>query len=269
MIRSDDLESPHRNRSSVEPASVKISLEHVGVTLGSGIDAKPVLRDVNLQISAGEFICILGPSGCGKSTLLNTIAGFLAPSTGSVSIDNTVVTGPDPKRIFVFQERGVFPWLTVEGNVGFGLYNLSREERQERVRRYVKMVGLAGFEKSYPRELSGGMKQRLEVARALAVNPDMLLMDEPFSALDSLTRLSMRSELLRIWKTERKTILFVTHDIDEAIQLADRVVLMSARPATVQHVVSIDMTHPRDTNSTHYLACRAGIASRIGLSTSV
>ncbi len=248
---------------------VKIRLDHVGITLKRGKDATPVLQDIDLEVRAGEFICLLGPSGCGKSTLLNIIAGFLSPGTGTVTIDGKTVDGPDPRRIFVFQERGVFPWLTVEGNVGFGLFKQTREEREERVARYVKLVGLEGFEKSYPGELSGGMKQRLEVARALAVDPDMLLMDEPFSALDSITRLSMRSELLRIWRAERKTILFVTHDIDEAIQLADRIVLLSARPATVQQVVTIDLRHPRDTNSTHYLACRAGLAGQIGLSTQI
>ena len=137
----------------------------------------------------GEFLCLLGPSGCGKSTLLNILAGFLATSSGQVLIDGETVTGPDPRRIFVFQERGVFPWLTVEGNIGFGLSKVARGEREQRIAHYVQMVGLSGFEKTYPSDLSGGMKQRLEVARALAVNPDMLFLDEPFGALDSITRL--------------------------------------------------------------------------------
>jgi len=223
------------------------------------------LAGIDLEIRGGEFVAIMGPSGCGKSTLLNVIAGFQKPSTGSVRIDGEAVIGPDPRRIFVFQERGVFPWLSVEGNIGFGLYKLPAAERQRLIAHYVQMVGLRGFEKTYPAELSGGMKQRLEVARALAVNPDVLFLDEPFGALDSITRLIMRRELLRIWEAERKTIVFVTHDIDEAVQLADRVVVMSARPASVQQIVDIDIAHPRDLSSPRYLELRDGIFQQIGL----
>jgi ABC-type nitrate/sulfonate/bicarbonate transport system ATPase subunit len=176
-----------------------------------------------------------------------------------------VVHGPDPRRIFVFQERGVFPWLTVEGNIAFGLFKLSRVEREQRIAHYIKMVGLQGFETAYPAELSGGMKQRLEVARAFAVNPDMLYLDEPFGALDSITRLIMRKELHRIWEAERKTIIFVTHDIDEAVQLADRVVVLSARPASIQQIVNIDIAHPRDISSPRYLELRDGILKQIVL----
>jgi len=224
-----------------------------------------VLEDINLSVRDGEFVCLLGPSGCGKSTILNIMAGFIAPTRGEVRIDGEVVSGPDPRRIFVFQERGVFPWLTVEGNIGFGLFRLAPAERHRRIAHYVALVGLQGFEKAYPRDLSGGMKQRVEVARALAVNPDMLFLDEPFGALDSITRLIMRSELLRIWEAERKTIIFVTHDIDEAVQLADRVIVMSARPAKIQRIVSIDIPHPRDISSRHYLGLRDGILEAIGL----
>lgn len=208
---------------------------------------------------------MLCPSGCGKSTLLNIVGGFLRPTRGTVLIDGESVVGPDPRRIFVFQERGVFPWLTVEGNIGFGLASLAAEERARRIAYYVKLVGLSGFEKAYPAELSGGMKQRVEVARALAVNPDVLYLDEPFGALDSITRLIMRGELLRIWEAEKKTILFVTHDIDESVQLADRVVVMSTRPATIRRIVAIDMPHPRDLSSRRYIELRDSIFEEIGL----
>jgi ABC-type nitrate/sulfonate/bicarbonate transport system ATPase subunit len=243
----------------------KLQASHIHMVFTRDGKSTPVLDDINLTVAEGEFVCLLGPSGCGKSTLLSTMAGFLSPTSGEISIDGHAVQGPDPRRIFVFQERGVFPWLTVEGNIAFGLFHLSAAERQQRVAHYIKMVGLEGFEKAYPPALSGGMKQRLEVARALAVNPDMLFLDEPFGALDSITRLVMRGELLRIWQAERKTIIFVTHDIDEAVQLADRVVVMSARPATIQQIVNIDIPHPRDISSALYLELRDGIFQQIGL----
>lgn len=246
-------------------APPKVSIRNVSrsfETDGAPID---VLSSVSLDVADGEFVCILGPSGCGKSTLLNIVGGFLKASTGSVLIDGLDVAGPDPRRIFVFQERGVFPWLTVNGNVAFGLFALGEKERAARVAHYVKLVGLAGFENAYPQELSGGMKQRLEVARALAVNPDVLFLDEPFGALDSITRLVMRSELLRIRRAEKKTILFVTHDIDESVQLADRVVVMSTRPATIRRIVDIDMPHPRDLSSPRYIELRDLLLGEIGL----
>src|SRR5580698_242916 len=243
----------------------KLSARHITMVFQRDGKSTPVLDDISLEVGQGEFLCIVGPSGCGKSTLLSTMAGFLAPTSGEIRIDGEAVSGPDPRRIFVFQERGVFPWLTVEGNIEFGLFKLSRAERQRRVAHYIKMVGLVGFEKSYPAELSGGMKQRLEVARALAVNPDMLLLDEPFGALDSITRLIMRGELLRIWAQERNTVIFVTHDIDEAVQLADRVAVMSGRPANIQQTVKIDIPHPRDISSPRYLELRNGILEQIGL----
>jgi ABC-type nitrate/sulfonate/bicarbonate transport system ATPase subunit len=243
----------------------KLRAEGINMIFRRDGNSTSVLDNVDLEVGEGEFVCLLGPSGCGKSTLLNVIAGFISPTSGEVRIDGEAVRGPDPRRIFVFQERGVFPWLTVEGNIGFGLFKLSPQEREKRIAHYVKLVGLQGFEKAYPQELSGGMKQRLEVARALAVNPDMLFLDEPFGALDSITRLIMRGELLRIWEAERKTIIFVTHDIEEAVQLADRVVVMSARPAKIQRVVDIDIAHPRDISSRRYLELRDGIFEQIGL----
>ena len=243
----------------------KLSLTGLNMTFGHGNEVVDVLENIDLEVREGEFICLLGPSGCGKSTLLNIVGGFLKPSSGEVVIDGEPVRGPDPRRIFVFQERGVFPWLTVEGNIGFGLFRLSRQEKARRIAHYVELVGLQGFERAYPHELSGGMKQRVEVARALAVNPDMLFLDEPFGALDSITRLEMRRELLRIWRAERKTILFVTHDIEESVQLADRVVVMSTRPARIRNIMEINIPHPRDISSPRYLDLRDSIFEQIGL----
>ncbi|HEX6095696.1 MAG TPA: ABC transporter ATP-binding protein [Thermoanaerobaculia bacterium] len=246
---------------------MKVVFRNIGMSFGAAGQANHirVLDDISLSVAAGEFVCLLGPSGCGKSTLLNIAGGFIQQVEGEVAIDGEPVTGPDPRRIFVFQERGVFPWLTVEQNIGFGLFDKTEAEKRERVAHYVQLVGLKGFEKSYPRELSGGMKQRLEVARALAVNPDVLYLDEPFGALDSITRLQMRRELLRIWQAERKTILFVTHDIEESVQLADRVVVLSARPGRVRRIVDIDIPHPRDLSDPRYIALRDEIFGEIGL----
>jgi ABC-type nitrate/sulfonate/bicarbonate transport system ATPase subunit len=225
-----------------------------------------VLENISAEVAAGEFVCIVGPSGCGKSTLLNIIGGFLVQTQGEALVEGAPVQGPDPRRIFVFQENGVFPWLTVRENIGFGLGAKSVEEREKTVAHYIEMVGLGGFENSYPRELSGGMRQRVEIARALAANPDIIYMDEPFGALDFITRLKMRADLVRIWQTEKKTILFVTHDIEEAVQLADRVLVMSRRPATIQEVVNIDLPRPRDLDSPGYLERRDHIFHAMGMS---
>ena len=243
----------------------KVSLRNLSIDFTTDGKRVEVLKNISLDIRRGEFVCFLGPSGCGKTTLLNVVGGFIQPTGGQVTIDGDVVRGPDPRRIFVFQERGVFPWLTVEGNIGFGLFNLSSKEKAKRIEHYVDLVGLRGFERAYPQELSGGMKQRLEVARALAVNPDVLYLDEPFGALDSITRLIMRGELLRIWEAERKTVLFVTHDIEESVQLADRVVVMTARPACIRRIVDIEIPHPRDISSRRYLELRDSIFAEIGL----
>ncbi len=246
-------------------STAKLQMDHVNQAFERDGKTIPVLQEIDFSVRDGEFICVVGPSGCGKSTLLNLMAGFLSPTSGKVEIDGEVVKGPDHRRILVFQERGVFPWLTVEGNIGFGLSDLTRTEREERIAHYVKLVRLEGFEHSYPSDLSGGMKQRLQVARALAVNPDILFLDEPFGALDSVTRLIMRRELLRIWQTERRTILFVTHDIDEAVQLADRVVVLSSRPAKIQDILTIDIAHPRNISSPRYLELRDDLLSKIGV----
>ena len=223
-----------------------------------------VLENVSAEVSQGEFVCIVGPSGCGKSTLLNIVAGFLLPSSGEVLVEGQRVDGPDERRIFIFQENGVFPWLTVRENIAFGIRN--EKTPDEIVARYTEMVGLTGFENSYPHELSGGMRQRVEIARALAANPDIIYMDEPFGALDFITRMKMRADLVRIWQSEKKTILFVTHDIEEAVQLADRVLIMSQRPATIQQIVQIDLPRPRDLDSPGYLQKRDQIFRVMGMS---
>jgi NitT/TauT family transport system ATP-binding protein len=224
-----------------------------------------VLERVNLDVAKGEFVCLVGPSGCGKSTMLNIVGGFLRETRGEVRVEGAPVDGPDPGRIFVFQENGVFPWLTVEQNIGFGLLSRPAAERHERVKHYTAMVGLTSFERSYPRELSGGMRQRVEIARALAADARVLYMDEPFGALDFLTRMKMRADLIRIWQAEKKTILFVTHNIEEAMQLADRVLVMTRRPATIAEEVRINLPRPRDLDSPGYLAARDRVFTIMGM----
>ncbi len=248
-----------------------IQVRNLWMTFPGKTKDKPVhvLENVNLDVKRGEFVCIVGPSGCGKSTLLNIVGGFLKPSSGEVLVEGNPVNGPDPKRIFVFQENGVFPWLNVEENVGFGLLKKSDAERRKLVSHYIEMVGLTGFDTSYPRELSGGMRQRVEIARALASSPDIIYMDEPFGALDFITRMKMRADLVRIWREEKKTILFVTHDIEEAVQLADTILVMSKRPATVSLRQTIDLPRPRDLDSHGYLAARDSIFREMGMSLKV
>jgi ABC-type nitrate/sulfonate/bicarbonate transport system ATPase subunit len=240
-----------------------VSMSFPGKHPGEQID---VLENISAEIAHGEFVCLVGPSGCGKSTLLNIVAGFLDATSGEVLVEREPVTGPDARRIFVFQENGVFPWLNVVENVGFGLRRFGQAERKRIIARYIDMVGLNGFEDAYPRELSGGMRQRVEIARALAANPDIIYMDEPFGALDFITRMKMRADLVRIWQSERKTILFVTHDIEEAVQLADRILVMSQRPATIQDIVDVDLARPRDLDSGGYLEKRDRIFRLMGMS---
>jgi len=224
-----------------------------------------VLEQIDFAVKAGEFVCIVGPSGCGKTSLLNIVGGFVAATRGEVFVEGEPVIGPDPRRIFVFQEGGVFPWLNVRENISFGLARQSAIERGRLIQHYVDMVGLSGFERSYPRELSGGMRQRVEIARALAADPEGIYMDEPFGALDYITRFKMRADLIRIWQQEQKTILFVTHDIEEAVQLADRVLVMTRRPGTIRAEVPIDLTRPRDLHDAAYLQARDRIFDAMGM----
>jgi NitT/TauT family transport system ATP-binding protein len=206
------------------------------------------LRDVSLQVDAGEFISIVGASGCGKTTLLRIVDGLRPPSRGEVWVDGRVVDRPGPDRGFVFQHDALFPWRTVLDNVIFGLevQGKSKRDARKRADTLLRLVGLNGFEQHFPHELSGGMRQRANLARALTIDPDVLLMDEPFASLDAQTREIMQSELLRIWRSNRKTVLFVTHQIDEAVYLADRVVVMTSRPGQVKAVVDVDIPRPRD-----------------------
>ena len=207
------------------------------------------LNGVNLDIYNNEFICVVGPSGCGKSTLLNIIAGLHEATSGEVLVDGVKVEGTGVDRGVVFQQYALFPWLTVKKNVEFGLKlkkDITKEQRDQIAMKYIKMVGLEKFVNSYPKELSGGMKQRVAIARAYAVNPSLLLMDEPFGALDAQTRTQLQTELLKTWEEEKKTCFFITHDVEEAILLASRVVVMSARPGRIKEVIDIDIPYPRN-----------------------
>ncbi|GJM21780.1 MAG: nitrate ABC transporter ATP-binding protein [Planctomycetota bacterium] len=226
--------------------AVKIAVSGVHKTFSKAGEDVHVLDDVDLDIREGEFLAIVGPSGCGKSTLLNCMAGFETLTSGRITIDGEPVRKPSPKRVFVFQETGIFPWFSVWDNIGFGLGKMSFDKKHEIVMRYIELVGLQGFEKAFPAELSGGMKQRVEFARALAVEPDVLYLDEPFGALDAFTRIEMRREIVRIWQTTGKTCVLVTHDVEEAVELADRVAVMTRRPATIQEVLDNPLPRPRD-----------------------
>ncbi|MFQ6050237.1 MAG: ABC transporter ATP-binding protein [Candidatus Hydrothermarchaeota archaeon] len=206
------------------------------------------LKNVSFEVNDGEFVCIVGPSGCGKTTLLRIAAGLEKPTAGKVYLDGKEVKGPGSERGMVFQEYALFPWRTVKKNIEFGLElkNVPKKEREEIIKRYVDLVGLNGFESSYPHELSGGMKQRVALARVLANDPDVLLMDEPFGALDAQTRNVMQEELLRVWQKARKTVLFVTHSVDEAVYLGDKVVVLTARPGEVKGIFEINVPRPRN-----------------------
>ncbi len=222
----------------------RISKEYV-----TGDLVQSALDGVSLNLRDSEFVAILGPSGSGKTTLLNIIAGLHDPTSGEVLVDGVKVEGTGVDRGVVFQQYALFPWLTVKKNVEFGLTlkkELTKQQREEIAMKYIKMVGLEKFVNAYPKELSGGMKQRVAIARAYAVNPSLLLMDEPFGALDAQTRTQLQTELLKTWEEEKKTCFFITHDVEEAILLASRVVVMSARPGRIKEVIDIDIPYPRN-----------------------
>ena len=225
-----------------------IEIDQLRIRLGEGSQAFDAVQDVSLSIAPGEFVCVLGPSGCGKSTLLGALAGHLLPSRGSITVDGAAVKGPHAERGLVFQHHTLFPWRRVIDNVAFGLkmQGVPKAERRRRALELLALVGLQDFAQHYPAQLSGGMKQRVEIARVLINHPRVMLMDEPFGALDAQTRLMMQQLLLELWARIKTTIVFITHDIDEALFLADRIVVMSPRPGRIIEEIEIDFARPRD-----------------------
>ena len=256
----------HRTGSVTEELQLvppsKLAIEDVSKTFQAATGKVLALDHVNLQVNEGEFVCLVGPSGCGKTTLLNIIAGLEKPDSGSVRADGKPVTSPGRDRLVMFQEPALFPWLDVFGNVLFGLKlkpNLTNKDRRDVAKYYLELVGLTRFEHANIHELSGGMKQRAALARALAPNPRVLLMDEPFAALDALTREQLYGDLQRIWKERKKTIVFVTHNVREAACLGERVLLFSPHPGRIQEEFVVDLPRPRDINSVDL----AGYATKI------
>jgi NitT/TauT family transport system ATP-binding protein len=259
-LRSKPTSSVSEELQVIAPS--KLAIEDVSKSFKTATGILQALDQVSLQVAEGEFVCIVGASGCGKSTLLNIIAGLEKPDRGAVKADGKPVTAPGRERLVMFQEPALFPWLTVLGNVLFGLKlkpNLTNKDRLDVAKYYLELVGLSRFERANIHELSGGMKQRVALARALAPNPRVLLMDEPFAALDALTREQLYGDLQRIWKARNKTIVFVTHNVREAVCLGDRVVLFSPHPGRIQEQFVIELPRPRDLNSVEL----AEYASRI------
>jgi ABC-type nitrate/sulfonate/bicarbonate transport system ATPase subunit len=227
------------------------------------------LEDIDLTVAESEFIAIVGPSGCGKTTLLNILTGFDRPDRGEVHIDGQPIAGPGRKGILITQRGSVFPWMTVQRNLEFGAQRMPPAARDELIRYYLELCGLTGFEDAYPHQLSGGMLQRVEIARALMAKPDILYMDEPFGALDALTRLRMRTELLRILNQDRHTCLLVTHDVEDALSMADRIVVMTARPGRIKRVLKVPMAHPRALSHPVLIRLKEQVLQELGLSAEV
>jgi len=246
------------NESTGPPESVLVEIKDVRKIFKYDGGVLEVLSDVNLQIERGEFICLIGPSGCGKSTLLNILGGFEKPDSGTVKINGRVVEQPVPRYITIFQNLNLLPWRNVLKNVELGLrvQKLQKTERRKIARKHIELAGLSGFERYYPHQLSGGMRQRAAIACALAVDPEIIFMDEPFGALDALSRLDMQNEILRIQKLKRKTIVFVTHDIEEAVFLANRVVVMTPKPCKIKSVISVPLPYPRERTSARFIKIR-------------
>ena len=245
--------------------SAKISVKDLKKSFDTDQGSLPVVNGVSFDVADGEFVAIVGPSGCGKSTLMSIIAGFDRPDQGSVTVEGADGKGPSSKGILISQHGSVFPWLTVQQNLMFGLNGHAHGDKEQLADHYAAIVGLKGFERSYPHELSGGMLKRVELARALVVKPEILYMDEPFSALDALMSLRMRKELLRILAVERHTVVLITHDVEEALQLADRILVLSARPTMIQAAFEVPFAHPRKLSSPEMQDIKEAILRELGV----
>ncbi len=228
------------------------------------------LKDINLTIERGEFVSIIGPSGCGKTTLLRLLAGLDVPGAGSITLSGSVISKPDPDRGYVFQQGSLFPWLTVEKNIASGLIarGTYKENKQE-VTRFIELIGLKGFEKTYPHQISGGMAQRVAIARALINHPVALLLDEPMGALDAFTRADLQDKLLELWEKNSTTMVLVTHDVDEALYLSDRIVIMTPRPGKISEILNISLPRPRARSSPDFMALRSSILEKLHLASAV
>ncbi|WP_321366503.1 ABC transporter ATP-binding protein [uncultured Desulfuromusa sp.] len=249
-----------------EPAPPLLKVEKLGRSfISAGNGRNHVLQNVSFSAQNGEFLCILGRSGCGKTTLLKLLAGFISPGHGTISLNNQPVCRPGPERCVVFQEDALFPWLTVRENIAFGLSGKSwnKKEKNREIDRFLDLVGLSDFGSYLPHEISGGMKQRVALARVLILNPRVLLMDEPFAALDAQTREEMQNLLLELWREFAHTILFVTHDVSEAVLLADRILLFDKNPGTIQKDVSVALPRPRETGSNNFISCCRDIKEQL------
>jgi NitT/TauT family transport system ATP-binding protein len=250
----------------VSAAATRIVFDHVSVAFRTAGGLLPVVEDVSWSIANGEFVSIIGPSGCGKTTMMNMVAGFVQPTTGRVTLDGAAITGPGPERGVIFQEYGVFPWLTVEENIAFGLRlranRAADDERRATCSRYMQLMGLNEFARSFPKTLSGGMRQRLAIARAYAVKPEFLLMDEPFGALDAQTRSQMQNLLLDVLQQEEKTVMLITHSVEEAVYLSSRIIVATARPARIREVIDVPFAYPRE-ESLHESAAFGELRSHV------
>lgn len=262
------IEFQSNENPSAETWRVKISLKGVRKSFDKNGQPLEVISDLTFAVGDGEFVAIVGPSGCGKTTLMNIIAGFLQPDAGVIAVDGRPRLEPNRNGILITQQGSVFPWLTVRQNLLFGLPD-ELPEREALAEEYAALVGLKGFENNYPHELSGGMLKRCEIARALVVKPEILYMDEPFSALDALMSLRMQNELLRILAKEKHTVMLITHDVEEAIHLADRVLVLSPRPARIQASFDVKLPHPRRVSSPEAQALRVAILQELGVSETI